>query len=158
MAAQYCTTCGKPLPSGALFCVGCRSAVGGGASSTPSMGPPGAGALDLPSLGGPPLGAVLGLDGSRNFLLHHQLVSAGRNYRVLNHEQRHLFTVKEDVRQEFPENFLGRMGPQETGFHVGRVALGTRTFSGTVADSGGNLRATIAIQLRGNSAVSTLAD
>jgi hypothetical protein len=88
-------------------------------------------------------------------LLQHQLISGGRNYRVLNHEKRHLFTVKENLGQELRANFLGGLGQQGSGFHLGP---GTRTFLWTVLDSAGSPHATITIQVRGFNAVSTLAD
>jgi len=84
-------------------------------------------------------------------------VSGGRNYRVLDREKRHLFTVKENFRQELRANFLGGMG-QGSGFRVGPIGLGSRTFSWTVLDAAGTPRGSITIQMAGYNAVSTLAD
>ncbi len=101
---------------------------------------------------------MLGVEGGRSFLLQHQLLSGGRNYRVLNPEKRHLFTVRESLGQELRANFLGGGGPAGTGFHLGPVAVGTRTFVWTVLDSAGSGRGTISIQMSGYHAASTLTD
>jgi hypothetical protein len=161
MAAQYCMGCGKPLPPDANFCLSCGKAVTGvppSAPTPPTPGPPATQPGGAPPAGGQALGSVLGIEGGRNFLLQHQIISAGRNYRVLNMEKRHLFTVREEIRQEMRSNFLGGFGQQQTGFHLGPVALGTQTFLWTVADSSGNARGTISIQVTGFHAISTLVD
>jgi hypothetical protein len=167
--------CGQPLATGANFCVGCGRAVPspapaapggspptppGGATANapaPSFGSPATPAAVSPASGGAALAAALHLAGVRNFLLQHQLVSAGRNYRVLDREKHHLFTVKEDLRQELRANFLSGMG-QGPGFRMGPIALGTRTSSWTILDSAENPRGVITIQVAGYNAVSTLAD
>jgi uncharacterized protein YxjI len=103
---------------------------------------------------------MLGLQGDRKFLLQHQLISAGHNYRVLNHEKRHLFTVKEQLGQEMTQNFWSRTGPSQPGFHVSvvRVMGGSRTFLWVVEDSAGNISAHISIGVQGMHAVSALTD
>lgn len=145
--------CGQPLQPEAQFCAGCGRPVGG---SPPPLATPGGPSLATPA--GPTLTATLGLEGCRNFLLQHQLISGGRNYRILNQEKRHLFTVKESLGQELRANFLGGGGQQGSGFHLGGIALGTRTFAWAVLDSTGNQAGGITIQVRGFNAVSTLAD
>lgn len=163
MAAQYCSGCGAPLPIDAQFCPGCGKPTGAG---VPSSGPaaPGPGPapppppLDFSPAPGPPLGSVLGVEGGRSFLLQHQIGSFGRNYRVLDREKRHLFTVREDVGQELRANLFGGMGSQASGFHLGPAFGGTRSFTWTVLDSAGTPRGTITIQVSRGNAVSTLAD
>jgi hypothetical protein len=180
MASQFCMSCGKPLPAEAQFCLGCGTPVGsisrnapvtppapGGTPTPPGQAPPpppppppgtpGAGGAD-PAAARLALGSALGLQGVRNFLLQHQLVSGGRSYRVLNGEKRHLLTVKENFGQEMRSNFMGGMLQQNTGFGIGRLGMGTQTFAWTVLDSAGTLRGHITIQLSGYSASSTLAD
>lgn len=183
MAAQFCMACGKPLPPDAQFCFSCGAAVGtaapnaAGTSSGPGPGGPSpTGATSAPPPPPPPppgapgvagpdattarlaLGSALGLQGGRTFLLQHQLVSGGRNYRVLDHEKRHLFTVRENYLQDVRSNFLGGMVQQNTGFGIGRLGMGTRNLSWAVLDSGGNPRGSITIQMSGYSAASTLSD
>ncbi|HYA11037.1 MAG TPA: hypothetical protein VEH10_05150 [Thermoplasmata archaeon] len=101
---------------------------------------------------------MLGLEGSRNFLVQHELLSGGRNYRILNHEKRHLFTVREDVREELAENVLGGSAATRSGFRIGQVAPGTRVFAWTVADAQGTAQGAITIQVHGLRALSTLVD
>ena len=117
-----------------------------------------------PGVGGPDpaavrsaLGTALGLQGGRNFLLQHQLISGGRNYRVLNNEKRHLFTVRENFQFGTGPNLLGGI-VEGTGIGLGRLGMGTRHFSWSLLDPAGNLRGQIAIQMSGYSAASTLAD
>lgn len=181
MAAQFCTGCGKPMASDARFCAGCGTPVTGGSppggvSASPPAGtsaapsapagpvpaaapPPPAGAP--PAMSGPSLNQVLGLVGVRNFLVQHQLFSGQRNYRVLNHEKRHLFTVKEDMRQELMSNILGnRASAAVSGFsfHMGREQAAPTNFTWTVADASGGVWGTITIQVTGNNSVATMTD
>jgi hypothetical protein len=86
------------------------------------------------------------------------MATAGRNYRILDAEKHHLFTVRENVRQELRANFLGGMGQSGGGFRVGPFGTASRTFAWTVLDATGNARGTITIQLSGYTATSTLAD
>jgi uncharacterized protein YxjI len=107
---------------------------------------------------GSALRAALAVEGCKKFLVQHQLLSDGRNYRVLNHEKRHLFTVKENVRQEMVANLFGGARAPEQGLHYGAVAPQSHTFVWTVADSANNPQGAISIQVAGNAAVSTLTD
>ena len=164
MAAHFCMKCGQPLPTGAAFCAACGTPVPGGAplasGAPPSPAPTAAAAPGAPPTR--PLGSLLGLEGLRNFLLQHQLVGMGHSYRVMDHQKRHLFTAKENVGQELQSNFLGRStaGATLPGFYPGLFPSGmvTRTFVWSLHDATGNLQGTIAIQLLGNNAVSTLTD
>lgn len=176
MAVQYCAACGRELPAEAQFCSGCGKPTGVGASPVagpagPQLSPPpppGAPASGLPPppppppSGGPPLGVVLGVAGKRSFLLQHEIGSAGRNYRVLDPEKHHLFTVREDVVQELRSNFLGGLGQSASGFNLGPSFGGTRNYSWTVLDAGKVPRGMITIQftsaIAGGNAVSTLSD
>jgi hypothetical protein len=173
MASGFCTGCGKPLVAGAQLCAACGAPVAGGPQAVTSDTPTGAsnapgtpnpsgaspgevGAPAVPS--GPPLGSVLGLEGTRSFLLQHQMLSGGRSYRVLDREKRHLFTVQEDVRNELMANFLRRVPGAGGGLGLGRLVPGSRTFAWMVLDPSGTAQAAISIQMSGNSAVSTLTD
>lgn len=173
MAAQYCAFCGRPLPAEAQFCSGCGKPTGVVANSSPaSTGPDPAvpppppqgvasGVSPLPPAG-PPLGVVLGVEGKRSFLLQHQFGSVGINYRVLDREKHHLFTVHDDVRQELRANFLGGWGPQAIGVGPRPLAGATRTFTWVVLDATNTPRGRITIQvsgtIAGGTAVSTLTD
>jgi hypothetical protein len=168
--------CGSELPTDAQFCAGCGKPTGlgagppappSGATPPPPPAPPG-GSPGVPLPGtpppspappsGPPLGSILGLEGGRKFLLQHQLLSGGRNYRVLSHDKRHLFTVKENVGQELWANmFQNRPAPQ-SGVYFGVMTPSTRTFMWSVEDQSGQLRGVIQIQVHGNSTVSTVVD
>jgi len=174
MAAQYCASCGRALPAEAQFCSGCGKSTGVGVGPTavptgpgPGIPPPPPGAPASvgpppPPPPGPPLGAVLGVAGKRNFLLQHEMGSGGRNYRVLDSQKQHLFTVREDVVQELRSNFLGGLSAQSSGFNLGPAMGGTRSYTWVVLDAGKVPRGTITIQftssLAGGNAVSTLAD
>jgi len=155
MAAQFCMKCGKPLPEGAQFCMGCGTpVVGAPPSAVPAPGgppPP-----PPPAVAGPPLTEALGLQGISQFLLQHQLTGVGRSYRVLTHEKRHLFTVKENVGEEMRSNFLGGMLGQGTG--IGGTAFQRRTLAWTIHDAAGAPRGHIAFQISGYHAVSTVTD
>jgi uncharacterized protein YxjI len=158
MAALFCPKCGKPLPEGAQFCTVCGSPIpAAGATPPAGQGLPPSPPPPPPPPSGPPLTDVLGLRGGRNFLLQHELTGVGRSYRVLTPDKRHLFTVKENLRQEMRSNFMGGLlGQQGTG--IGGMALAHRTFAWTVHDAAGNLRANITFQISGYHAVSTLTD
>jgi uncharacterized protein YxjI len=158
MAAQFCMKCGKPLPVGAQFCMGCGTPVSGapgspGPTQAPAPPPP------PPPSPGPSLSEVLGLQGGRTFLLQHQLVGGGRNYRVLNAEKRPLFTVKENFGQEMRSNLLGGMlGQSGSNFGLGSTALNRQTMAWTIHDSAGGQRASITFQISGYHVVSTLTE
>lgn len=182
MSAQFCMACGNPLPAGAQFCFRCGAAVGATAPSPPGPGnppggsppPPGAAPAPPPPLSFPQgapgaggadpessrsaLGSSLGLHGGRNFLLQHQLISGGRNYRVLGADKRHLFTARENFQFGTGANLLGGIMQEGAGIGLGRLGMGTRQFTWSLLDSAGNLRGHIAIQMSGYSAASTLSD
>jgi uncharacterized protein YxjI len=52
---------------------------------------------------------MLGLEGKRQFLVRHQMLSIGHSYQVLDHEKHHLFTVKGSATQQFESNLMGGM-------------------------------------------------
>jgi uncharacterized protein YxjI len=179
MSAQFCMKCGKPLQPSAAFCAGCGNPVGGPPGAAPGGAPaaataPGAApaavaapalvdaASAAPSATPPPvsdgsaLRAALGLQGGQKFLLQHEMLSGGRNYRVMNHEKRHLFTVREGRVQALTTDLLGGMRMREgLTLNVGGRPL---SYSWTVADAPGNPQGAIAIEVQGNTAVSTLSD
>ncbi|MGP8072640.1 MAG: zinc-ribbon domain-containing protein [Thermoplasmata archaeon] len=160
MGSQFCMNCGQPLPPGSQFCMGCGTPAAGAvpaAAPNPSAPPPPPPPPPPPS--GPPLATALGLEGGRSFLLQHQLLAAGRSYRILTPEKRHLFTVKENFGQEMRSNFMGGMlGNQGGALGLGSTAFNHRTFAWTVHDAAGALRANITFQVSGYHATSTLAD
>jgi uncharacterized protein YxjI len=178
MASRFCAQCGKPVATDSQFCASCGAqlpAAGLAAPATTSPAPPNASVSSPVAAAAPPapaqapapaapaetmgtLGSALGVEGTRAFHLQHQLLSGGRNYRVLNHEKRHLFTVTENVREELMANFLRRATPPPSGLQFGVVGPVTRSYAWVVADASGSPRASISIQMTGNSTVSTLAD
>jgi hypothetical protein len=169
MATQFCMSCGRELPAEAQFCLGCGKPTGGAGVSAPappplafppSAGVPGGTSGGAPPDPGavplPPLGSILGLEGCRNFLLQHQLLTEGRNYRVLNHEKRHLFTVKENVGQDLWANMFRSRPPPRSGAFFGQLGAPTYTYTWGVEDASRNVQGVIQIQMHGNTAVSTL--
>ncbi len=176
MDPRFCARCDKPLPSDARFCAGCGTPVAAeeGPSSAPqgsrSASSPtnraGASAFEAPPCSGadpaaaaPALSVALGLKGTTNFLLQHLLFSGARNYRVLDHQKRHLCTVKEDVREELITNVPTGPATPSSGPPPwrGRNASPEQTLYWQVADSRGTSRAKITIQESGGTSVSTLA-
>jgi uncharacterized protein YxjI len=160
MASQFCVGCGKPLPDDAQFCTSCGRAVQSNpaAPAPPSQGPPPPPSPEAMAQASKAFGSSLGLEGSRSFLLQHELVSGGRNYRVLNHEKRHLFSARENLGEELRANLLGGMGAPSIASGLGRFPPVTRTFPWTVLDAAGNVRGSIVIQMTGMTAVSMLTD
>jgi uncharacterized protein YxjI len=158
VAAQFCMKCGQPLPAGAAFCQSCgtpvptvASAGPGPADSAPSAPPP-----PPPPPSGPPLSDLLGIRGVQNFLLQHQLMGQGHSYRVLDHQKRHLFTAKENFGAEAQATWANFAGG---GLLQGLAnSAQTRAFAWSIIDAQGNVRGTITVQLRGNTATSTVAD
>jgi len=75
---------------------------------------------------------------------------------VLDHEKRHLFTVRENSAQELEARLSQPAYRPPTGFYFGRLTPPTREFVWTVADSAGNAQGSILIQEHGNAAVSNL--
>lgn len=175
MASQFCSACGAALPPGAAFCAGCGQPVGApptGPSSvvpTPPFAPPppndpGAGPLPPTasvapmSPPGPPLGVVLGLEGQRKFLLQHELLGGRRNYRVLDHEKHHLFTVRENSAEEMEARQATPVTGPTPGFHWGRSEPPTKLFVWSVADPSGTEQGRILVQEHGSSIVANLLD
>jgi uncharacterized protein YxjI len=130
MASTFCTNCGKPLTAGSAFCMACGAPVSGAAGPSAPAGtpaapapptgfapppPPGAGAPASwgsspgAEAAGPSLGALLGLEGKRQFVVQHQMLSLGHSYRVMDHEKRHLFEVRGNATQELKSNLLGSL-------------------------------------------------
>lgn len=173
MAARFCMSCGSQMPAEAKFCASCGTPTSSGSPaqgavpSAPPAAPPAAPAPLPPPppsapapAAGPNLNVLLGLSGGRNFLLQHRLFSGGRSYRVLNHEKRHLFTVKENVRQELVSNLLRPAAQQGSGMHfqMGFVQPRPTTFAWTVDDASDVMVGTITIEMAGNGATSTMTD
>lgn len=171
MAAQFCMQCGTQLPGDAQFCAKCGHPIGAGASPGGSAGapappPPAAPTATAapptptaPAAPAQPLGVTLGVSSIRNFLLQHQLLSTGRNFRVLSHEKKHLFTVHENLGQEFQANLANeRPSAAVMGLQMGFVPPPSRTLLWSVVDSSGATQGTIGIQVTGRSTVATLMD
>jgi hypothetical protein len=171
MAAQFCMACGKPLPTDAQFCLACGKPTGysGAASASPPPAPlfsdaapqapsPGLPPTDPAASTLPPLGSLLGVEGGRSFLLQHELLSGGRNYRVLSAEKRPLFTVRENVGQELWSHLFQARPAPEMGLHFGVMGAPTLTYIWSVEDAARNIRGVVQIQVHGNRAVSTLVD
>lgn len=156
MAGQFCVKCGKQLPTDAPVCPACGEPVALGSAMTEVTETDTAQGTVAGSTA-PPLGVRLGLEGCRNFLLQHELLSGGRNYRVLAGDRRHLFTVREDVRQELEAGFLGGEIPRTPGHHLGQGGP-LRVFLWSVADPSGTSQGAISVQLQGTTTVSTLTD
>jgi len=158
MSAQFCTKCGKPLGADALFCSYCGAPVRGAAGPAGGVGPAPALFDSIPpsaptTPARPPdtsvLRAALGLQGSRSFLLQHEMLSGGRCYRVLDPEKRLLFTARESRGEAISESMFAWI----------RVAAGkTLAYHWVVADAGGNPRGIITVEVTWEGEVSTLSD
>ncbi len=161
MAAQFCLQCGAQVPADAQFCAKCGHPIGGGAApaaagspaSSPPVSPP-----PTPAVPAQPLGPALGLDGMQKFLLQHEMLTTGRNFRVLSHDKRHLFTIHENRGQEFQVNLVNRLATPAlaTMRNPGQMRPGTLLWS--VVDPSGATRGTIGVQVQGQTMVSTLMD
>lgn len=169
MASQFCMQCGTQLSAEAQFCAKCGHPLGGAAPAQapspaaaplgPQAPPPSTPAPNAPAAAAaPPLSSTLGVDGVRKFLLQHQLLGTGRNFRVLSHEKQHLFTIHENLGQEFQTNLASRISAPMGGFQMGFVQPTPRTLLWSVADSSGQMQGTIGIQVAGRSTVATLMD
>jgi hypothetical protein len=97
------------------------------------------------------------LEGSRNFLLQHQWFSQGRNYRVLDHEKRHLFTVVENAGQELWANLFRARQPPPTGLSI-QFGASPRTFIWAIEGPDKTRPGLIQIQIHGMSAVASVVD
>ena len=159
MASQFCMKCGSPLPAGSAFCARCGTPVGGtrpppldfSAGSSPAA----AGA----SLSGPPpsLDAALGLQGKRSFIVQHQLLSMGHSYRVMDAENRHLFTVQGNAGQNISGNMLGSLvGGSDS--YLGRMMARSVDMTYTLTDAQGTTYGTVTKQGGPNQSSFTLVD
>ncbi len=169
VASSTCAKCGQPLPAGAGFCTNCGTPVAAPLSSDAPPVPPldlGAtgGPADPPPPTGPPLAAVLGLEGSRKFLLQHLLVGARHSYRILDGEKRPICSFGENVRAEREALVQQIFHPAPNASSGSRVQVhwGTSGFSETwfwlVEDAGGNIRGTITLQQSGPRGRATVVD
>jgi len=162
MSAQFCTKCGIPLPPDARFCSACGAPVPGatgspgGAGGAPPAAPP---VLDLTPPAGPTaatrppdvsgLRTALGLQGKRNFLLQHEMLTGGWCYRVLDQEKRLLFTARESRAEAISENLFAG---------IRLFAGGTLAFHWVLSDAAGNARGLITVEVTSAGEVSTLSD
>ena len=161
MAARFCMKCGTQLPGDAQFCTTCGTPTAAPAAATLATPPTGApaptpsapapapapAAPPVPS--GPPLGTRLGLDGQSKFILQHELLSGSHVYQVLNHEKRHLFSMREDLQKEMLVTL------QNVASSVG---VGPLTHVWSIVGSSGGVEGRVAIQESGRVAVSTVVD
>jgi zinc ribbon protein len=166
MAAQFCSNCGVALPTGARFCLSCGNPIPGAAAPASPAPPQAVGYPSSPPVAAPSppppsslpsLGQVLGLEGCRNFLLQHQWFTQGRNYRVLNHEKRHLFTVVENAGQELWANLFQSRQPPKMGFSV-QFGAAPRTFVWAIDGPNRTRPGLIQIQMHGMSAEASVVD
>ena len=179
MAAAYCMSCGKPLAPGSAFCMSCGTPVTGGTApqaggafpqapappptgfppAPPSVGGAPPGFPPSPAAPGPSLGALLGLEGKRQFVVQHQVLSMGHSYRVMDHEKRHLFAVKGDVGQQIQSNVMGHLLRQATGSSYA-AGVGERSTAMTysLVDAQGTIIATFNKQGGANESIFTLTD
>lgn len=168
MAAQFCMSCGKPLPPGAQFCFGCGAPVAG---ATPSPGPspaplhssaPPTPGLPSPPAAAPPLSTLLGVQGIRKFVLQHLLIGPKHSYRVMDPQKRHLFTVGENVREERQEVWRQLVHPSQNSqprFQVTWGGTGPTPMSyWALDDVSGNVQGVLTLQLDRGTAVTTLTD
>lgn len=180
MAAAFCMSCGKPLTAGAAFCMSCGTPVAnaapaaGGAPTAPgtpmappSAAPPGppppmappAGSVPPPPAGGPSLSALLGLEGKRQFIVQHQVLSLGHSYRVMDHEKRHLFAVKGDVAQQAESHVMGSLMERATGSsYLGRIGERSTNITYTLVDARETIIGSFTKQGGANESVFTLTD
>jgi hypothetical protein len=158
MAASFCMKCGAQLPGGAQFCRACGTPIAaapaianppapGGATSPGPAVPAAAPSPAAPA--GPPLSVVLGLEGQTKFLLEHELLSGSRVYRVLTHEKRGLFTMREDLQKEMLVSLQNA---------ASAVGLGPLTHVWSIVGPSGSVEGRVALQERGRVADSTVLD
>jgi len=176
MATQFCVGCGTPLPSDSQFCAKCGRPVAAGPSPSGPSNPP---AVSLPSGGTPgnpppmpistaasPAAAVapapglsdlLGLQGRRNFLVQHQIISLGHSYRVMDDGKNHLFTVRGDAGQNLGGNALGSL-LGGSGSYLGRMAARSVNMTYSLVNSQGMVLGSILKEGGANSSQFTLTD
>lgn len=101
--------------------------------------------------------AALGLQGKRSFLVQHQVLSLGHSYRVMDTEQRHLFTVQGNTGQNLGGNALGGLlGGSDS--YLGRMVARGVNMRYTLVNSGGVTLGTILKEGGANQSKFTLAD
>ena len=105
----------------------------------------------------PPLDASLGLRGQRSFLVQHQLLSLGHSYRVMDAEQRHLFTVQGNASQNISGNMLGSLVGGSNSY-LGRMMARGVNMTYTLTDAQGTTYGTVAKQGGANQSSFTLVD
>lgn len=161
MSGQFCMKCGTALPADAAFCANCGTPTPAGSVPLPSAPAAPPGSTGGTSTTAPPttagLVATLGLEGRKNFLVQHQVLSLGHSYRVMDPEKRHLFTVQGDAGQNLRGNALGRMmgGPDS---YLGRLAARSTNMTYTLVDANGTGLGRILKEGGANESTFTLAD
>ena len=161
MADQFCMKCGAARPPDAGFCPGCGAPTVGAPlpPARASVAPP-ALAFGAPNVNAPTaLGSVasLGLQGRRNFLVQHQILSLGHSYRVMDTENRHLFTVEGNARQNLSGNVLGGiLGGSDS--YLGRLTARSTNMTYTLVNANGVGLGTILKEGGANQSTFTLAD
>ena len=159
MAAQFCMKCGTALPSDAGFCPSCGAPV---PSTSPSSVPLPPATAPAPAAGVPAPGvspgATLGLEGRKNFLVQHQILSLGHSYRVMDAQKNHLFTVQGDTGQNLTGNFLGNMVGGGSDSYLGRYAARSVNMTYTLVDAQGAVHGTILKEGGANQSTFTLSD
>jgi len=140
MTGQFCVKCGTALPADAAFCSSCGTPTP--SAPVPQIAAPTASsgaALGASNATPPPtvrIVATLGLQGRRNFLVQHQVLSLGHSYRVMDTEKRHLFTVQGNAGQNFAGNALGRLvGGSDS--YLGRMTARSTNMTYTLVDANG---------------------
>jgi uncharacterized protein YxjI len=161
MAGQFCVKCGTALPPDAAFCSSCGTPTPSASvpqSATPIAPPgpaPGAPSATRPSTVG--IVAALGLQGRKNFLVQHQVLSLGHSYRVMDPEKRHLFTVQGNAGQNISGNVLGRLAGGSDSY-LGRLAARSTNMTYTLVDANGTGLGRILKEGGGNQSTFTLED
>jgi uncharacterized protein YxjI len=149
--------CGTALPAGASFCARCGSPVVQPNEPTPPLSSTSPPAAPSPAAG-PSMGAALGLEGRRNFLVQHIVLSMGHSYRVMDPEKHHLFTVQGDVGQNLTANAFGNMLGGGSNSYLGRMAARSVNMTYTLVNAQGAQLGTILKEGGANSSTFTLVD
>jgi len=170
MAAEFCPSCGNPLPANAQFCPKCGGALPAGASASSLGLPPPIGMGAPPSsgsgAGGPPdrpLAELLGVQSTREFLLQHLLIGPKHSYRVMSKAKTHLFSVGENVHEERQALWNSFVHPAQPGeprvqFHWGAGAVRPVMSYWGLEDFAGNLRGTLTLGAHRAGGTATLAN
>jgi hypothetical protein len=108
-----------------------------------------------------PLSEQLGVQGTRNFLLQHVLIGARHSYRVMDAQNRHLFSVGENLREEraqFWQSLVSPVAPMAHGLQVNWGGPPPAPSYWVIDDASGNARGALALQVHRGGAVATLSD